>query len=44
MPNGDVRLAPRGWPPNTTDEVWAGRPDFAYTEGVGKGVSPLPQA
>jgi hypothetical protein len=28
VPDGNVRLPPRGWLPDTTDEVWAGHPDY----------------
>ncbi|MFG3437223.1 MBL fold metallo-hydrolase [Nonomuraea sp. NPDC047897] len=28
VPDGDVRLPPRGWLPATTDEFWAARPQY----------------
>ncbi|MFF7333309.1 hypothetical protein [Streptomyces sp. NPDC008150] len=28
VPDGDVRLPPRGWLPDTTDEVWAEHPEY----------------
>jgi glyoxylase-like metal-dependent hydrolase (beta-lactamase superfamily II) len=28
VPDGDVRLPPRGWLPDTTDEVWSTHPEY----------------
>ncbi len=33
VPDGDVRLPPRGWLRATTDEVWAGHPDYLDASG-----------
>ncbi|MEV6795668.1 MBL fold metallo-hydrolase [Streptomyces sp. NPDC051320] len=33
VPDGDVRLPPRGWLPDTTDEVWAAHPEYLDASG-----------
>src|SRR5262245_45803415 len=33
VPDGAVRLSPRGWLPDTTDEVWARRPEYLDESG-----------
>ncbi|GAA3013092.1 MBL fold metallo-hydrolase [Streptosporangium longisporum] len=33
VPDGAVRLKPRGWFPDTTDEVWAARPEYLDDSG-----------
>ncbi|MEV0150336.1 MULTISPECIES: MBL fold metallo-hydrolase [unclassified Nonomuraea] len=33
VPDGDVRLPPRGWLPDTTDEIWTAHPDYLDDSG-----------